>query len=273
MSKKNESIMFLYKAYLKEKKDKDFTPDSEALKKGILINSNCNQSIKDLAISMWGKDGFLLNQTFHKSIDTVVKSSREELFIEQLIHYITTYGFEELGIYNKNTVYIPAEELDVPELSDKVKLIVINPITKDELKEKLWGLVGSSIPLASTSVKHIINLYSYLDVDENNIDKVKNREVKTALYDKLNIIPKDNIEFLRYLIFKLTEKTLLIKDIDTIYSLKYSDKSIALKLLNSYEERYSLVPLSEIFNRYKPLFIALKTSEKCSKYIVGKMVV
>ena len=272
MNKKNESIMFLYKAYLKEKKDKEFVPDQDALKKGILINSNCNQEIKDLAINMWGIDGFVLNQTFHKSVDKVINTDIEDLFIEQIIHYFTTYGFEELGIFNTNHVYIPKEELDVPGLTDRVKLTVINPITKDELKDKLWSLIGSSIPLGSATVEYIIKLIPYLDVNEDNIDKVKNREVKTALYDKLKIIPSDAIEFLRYLIYKQTEKTLLIKDIDTIFSLKYSDKSIALKLFNSYEEKYGLIPLAEIFNRYKQLFIALKTSESCIKVRNGKQI-
>ena len=31
-------------------------------------------------------------------------------------------------------------------------------------------------------------------------DKMANKEVKIALYDKLKIIPSDNIEFLRYLL-------------------------------------------------------------------------
>ena len=33
--------------------------------------------------------------------NTVVKTSIEKLYIQQLTHYITTYGFEELDIYSK----------------------------------------------------------------------------------------------------------------------------------------------------------------------------
>ena len=36
--------------------------------------------------------------------------------------------------------------------------------------------------------------------------------VRTALYSKYNIVPKDGVEFIRFLIFKLTGNTLLIKD-------------------------------------------------------------
>ena len=138
------------------------------------------------------------------------------------------------------------------------------------MKNKLWGLISSSIPLSTVTEINIITLSSYLDISEDNIDKVKNREVKTALYDKLKIIPGDNIEFLRYLLFKLTKKTLLIKDLETVYALKASNKTLALKILNAYEEQYSLIPLSEIFNRYKPLFIALKTSDNYIRFRIGK---
>ena len=39
-----------------------------------------------------------------------------------------------------------------------------------------------------------------------------------------------------------------------------SEKSVALKLLNNYKELYGLDKLSEIFNRYKKIFLSLKTS-------------
>ena len=266
MNKINESIMFLYKAYLVKENDRNFNPNKEALKKGIIINDNCNKSIVSLAINIWGIDGYLLNQTFHKSLDTVLKTPDEELIIQQLIHYMTTYAFEDLGIYSKDTVYIPKEKLDVPELNEDIKLINITPITEEELKCKLWNLLTSNIALSKKTIECIINLSDYLDVTKENIDKVNNREVKVALYDKLNIIPENNIEFLRYLIYKLTKKTLLIKDMETINILKNSKKSDVLELINRYKEQFGLIPLSEIFNRFKVLFLSLKTSDKIEAY-------
>ena len=72
MDKINESIMYLYKSYLVNKKTKSFTPNDEAIKKGILISNNTNQEIIDIAINQWGIDGYLLNQTFHKSLNTII---------------------------------------------------------------------------------------------------------------------------------------------------------------------------------------------------------
>ena len=259
MEEINKSIMYLYKAYLIDKKNNDFIPDKKSLKKGILIDSRSKKEIKDLAIDLWGKDGYILNQTFHKSLDKVIKSSTEELVIEQIEHYMTTYGFEAMGIFQNDYVYIPNEKLEIPEITEDIKLVNITQLTKEQLKEKLWNLITSSIPLSKTTIEYILNLSDFLEITENNIYDIKNREVKIAFYDKLNIIPKDNVEFMRYFIFKLTKKTLLIKDKETIQLLEKSDKNEAINLLETYNKLYNLNPLSEIFNRYKPLFLALKT--------------
>lgn len=262
----DESIMYLFKAYLIDEKDKEFSPNIDALKKGILIDKNISEDIVQLAINLWGIDGFILNQTFHKSINKVISASDEELLMTQILHYITTYSFEELGIYNKDLVYIPNEKLEVPELESDIKLINIVPVTKKELREKLWDLITSGIALSAKTIECILNLSSYLNATEEDLSKITNREVKVALYSELNIIPKNNIEFLRYLIYKLTDNTLLIKDKDTYLDLKTCDKKAALEIIKDHEKLYGLIPLSEIFNRFKPLFLALRTNRYVEPY-------
>ena len=261
MKEQNESIMYLFKSYLVVKKNEKFDLDSDALKKGIAINSKAPKEIKDLAISAWGTDGYILNQAFHKSLDTVVNTRDEDLVLQQIFHYFTTYGFKSIGIYSENTIFIPKEKLEVPDLKEDFKLINITQITKEELKTKLWDLITSPIPLSKTTIKDILNLSECLNITKNNIDKVVNRELKIALYDKLDLIPKNNIEFLRYLIYKITGNTLLIKDKATFKALEFSDKIEVLKIMKAYKKSYGLEPLSEIFNRYKPLFLSLKTED------------
>lgn len=215
-----------------------------------------------MACELWGKEGFLLNQTFHKSFNTVVETSQEELMIQQIIHYITTYGFETIGEYNEKFVYIPNEKLEIPELKDDIKLIKIEEISKEDLKKKIWTLCRSSIPLSKETIENIIELGDYIEITKDNIDSIKNKEVKTALYNKLGILPEKPEEFFRYLINVLTGKTLIIKDKATIQALKTCDRKRALRLILNYNEQYSVKRLSEIFNRFKPLFLALKTSQE-----------
>lgn len=268
MDNKDKAIMKLFKAYVKEidNKESKFDVNENALKKGILISDNCSLDIIKIACELWGKDGFLLNQTFHKSFLTVVKSRQETLICQQIMHYITTYGFEEINIYDEQLVYIPNERLDIPKLNSDIKLINIRPITEIQLKEKLLKLSQSAIPLSEETIKQILELSDYMEISTDDLEKIKNKELKVALYEKLNILPENPNEFFRYLIYVLTKKTLVIKDRLTIQTLKTSDKNKALKIIKLYNEKYNIVNLAEIFNRYKPLFLALKTtsSDACA---------
>ena len=253
----NEAIIKLFKSYVNEC-DKKFEIDKDALKKGIIIDKNASKDVIDESIKLWGVDGFLLNQSFHKSFEKVTSSFTEKLIIEQLVHYFTTYGYESLGITD-GTVYIPAEMLHVPDLEDGYRFIFIKKINKKELKKRLWDLAKSGIALSRDTLENMEVLYSYMDIDKNNIEDIKNREFKIRMYDKFSIVPEDPAEFLRYLIYKLAGSSLLIKDKDTMSGLESCDKTKAYILINRYKNIYGLERLAEIFNRFKPLFLSLKT--------------
>lgn len=252
-----EAIIKLFKSYL-ENDEHEFEVDKDALKKGVIIDKNASKEVKEKSIKIWGVDGFLLNQTFHKSFEKVISSITEKLIVEQLVHYFTTYGYESLGITD-GIVYIPSEMLDVPDLEDGYKFILIKKISFKELKKRLWDLAKSGIALSRDTLEDMEVLYSYMDIDKNNIEDIKNREFKIRMYDKLSIVPEDPVEFLRYLIYKLTGKSLLIKDKDTMNGFESSDKTKAYILINRYKNIYGLEKLAEIFNRFKPLFLSLKT--------------
>lgn len=247
-------ILRLFKGFLGEKSD---TINQEALAYGLLIPATAPADVVNEAIKQYGKDGDLWNQTFHKSWDKVANAPIMQLILEQLIHYFTTYGFEELGIYDASTVYIPAEKLEVPELKvDKIKLVPINALTEDEMKAKLMLLVTSGIALSDQTVKDIKVLSDFIDKDR--FDEVSNREVRTFLYDKYNIMPRNPEAFLRYLIFKATGATLKIQNVATYKALQASDKALVLRMLEAYGD---YTKLSSIFLRNKNLFLALKTKD------------
>ncbi len=206
-----------------------------------------------------GLTGEKLNNSFHKSWKKIKDASIEQLLLEQIFHYVTTYGFEELGCYNESTVYIPNEKLEIPELKEDIKLTLIKGYTKAELKEKLLKLLGSGIALAEDTIKDVIEVANFIELNEKEIEAVKNREVKIALYDKLKLIPENPIEFLRYVIYKSTGKTLLIKDKATIEAIKENSKVASLFI--KYKQKYTLEKLSIIFYRFKPIFLAFRTND------------
>jgi len=206
-----------------------------------------------------------MNSSFHKSWNKVKTASIEQLFVEQIIHYFTTYGFEALGIYDKDSVYIPNEALEIPELSDNISLTIIKGYTKAELKEKLLSLLNSGIALGEDTIKDVLDIATYIELNAEDIDNTKNKEVKIALYDYLDLFPENPIEFLRYAVYKSTDRTLLIKDNATLEEIKSKKNLNVLALFLKYEKKYGLEKLAQIFLRFKPIFLAFRTNTRMNK--------
>ena len=211
-----------------------------------------------------------LNKSFHKSWNKIKTADIRQLIVEQMIHYITTYGFEELGIYDENSVYIPNEKLEIPDLKENLNLTVIKGLTKVELKKKLLKLLGSGIALKEETIKDLTDVALFVELNEKEVAAIKNKEVKIIMYEYLNITPQNAVEFLRYAIYKSTEETLLIKSGKLIAIIAEKKNINVAKLFSDYERTYGLIPLAEIFNRFKPIFFAFRTNKKL-KVIINKI--
>lgn len=210
-----------------------------------------------------------MNKSFHKSWAKIKEADLEQLVAEQLIHYFTTYGLESLGIDSSSFVYIPKEKLEIPELQiDELKLFVINGYSRSATKEKILKMLSSGIALHENTLNDVTEICEYLKLEfyPNEIDSIKNKEFKITLCDKTGSFPSNNVEFLRYLVYKSIGKTLLIKNESTIEMIKQSDNAEVLDLLS----RYSLPKLSEIFYRFKPIFLAFRTSPQL-KIIINRL--
>jgi len=236
-----------------------------------------------------------MNSAFHKSWQKIKETDIEQLVVEQIAHYLTTYGKEQPEEYieekgaqwgvdnlggkiiglkdfesNKvggDYVYIPNEKLEVPGMKEDINLVIIKGYTKKELKEKLLKLLDAGVALKEDTIKDVIEVSLFLELNEKDIENIKNKEVKSALYDYLNLVPENPVEFLRYIIFKSTEKTLLIKDSSTIEKIKESKNLNIINLFTKYDSKCGLERLAEIFYRFKPIFLAFRTNTKLKKTI------
>jgi hypothetical protein len=202
--------------------------------------------------SVIGLNGKQLNQSFHKSWGTIKNTPRETLVLQQIIHYITTYGFESLGIYSKDTVYIPNEILEVLEITKPLSLVVIKGLTKEEIFEKVV-IIGCGAALSEDTLKDIVKVVKDSRYDCGILERINNFELKIRFYDYYQKVPKEPVDYLRYLIYKLTGETLIIKNKQLINKIKESEYDID-NLLNEAPDN-----LASIFYRYKPLFLAMKT--------------
>jgi len=210
-------------------------------------------SLLDAIEEVVGISGQKANASFHKSWSIVQETPMEQLVVQQIVHYITTYGFEELGIYSADTVYIPHETLELPSIREDLPLIVIKGKTKDEILEEILKL-GSGIALAQETLDDIVTIVHANGYDGAFIDQIRNRELQTRLYDFYGLVPSEPVEFLRYIVNKLTSESLLIKSSQLIEKIKDAEGAVLDALLPQAPD-----DLASIFLRYKPIFLALKT--------------
>ena len=141
---------------------------TDTLEYGFMLHPDAAQSLDAKLIIKYLIDNKLtgadLNKSFHKSWNKILTSTREELLIHQLVHYMTTYGFDALGIYNDNTVYFPNEALDVPNVKvSELTLRVVNAITSEEVIDKCLKLFQSGIALEETTIDNILAILKDLN--------------------------------------------------------------------------------------------------------------
>jgi hypothetical protein len=213
-----------------------------------------------------------INNAFHKSWEKIINSSIEELVAEQILHYFSTYCMEALGFAN-SVVYVPVEKLSVPKINiDKFPIVVITVSDYAQMRERIFTMINSGIALKADTIATIVEVLNIVGYTESQLANVKNKETKCILYAGMNDIPSNNVEFLRFLVYTNTNTTLLIKNDKLISQIKANAKEHActtVKLLKLYNLRYGYTQLSEIFNRFKPIFLALKTDESCQ--IINKI--
>lgn len=188
-----------------------------------------------------------LNKTFHKSWQKIKYSTRFQLLIEQINHYISTYGSNF-----QNEIYIPNEVLNVPDL--KLTFKVIKAYSNEEMQNKCLDLLKSGIALKEETIDDVLHiLHNELEYDFTGKENIRNKEAIIKIADRYDIYPENPVEFFRYVIYKTTRTTLLIKSDDLIDEIKQSKFNPTYLF-----EKFELEKLAEIFNRFKPLFLAFK---------------
>ncbi len=207
----------------------------------------------DVIESVVGISGDKANAAFHKSWSVVQNASMESLIIQQIIHYITTYGYERLGIYREDAVYIPREVLALPNIQDDIPLVAVKAMDKDEILKRIIS-VGSGIALAQETLADMMTIIRFNNYDDVFVDRIGNRELKALLYDYYGLVPSDPVEFLRHLTSELTDESLLIKNDNLIEKIENANGKFLDILLKDAPDN-----LASIFFRFKPLFLAMKS--------------
>lgn len=232
------------------------------IKKGYLIDPKCaNKYAKQYLNSLDIK----YNNTFYKTWNDVTNKSRFELFVDQVLHYMTTYGTD----FNLGEGYKPNVYEGEPELTTYK---IIKSCTFTDLYIKCIDMLSSGIALKSETVEYLTDyIVDYIKVYKNintfDIDNIKNREAIVILCDTLNILPKSGAKLFAHIVYKATGLTMIVKNRETRKIIRANAEkveSIFSKLNDN-----QLKELATVFNRYKELFIAFKSA--ISKKAINKI--
>lgn len=225
------------------------------MQKGYLVDIYCDTTYVTAFIN---NITMQYNSTFYKSWGDVTNKTRFELLVDQVLHYMTTYGTD----FSLGEGYVPNLNPEEPEWNTYK---IIKTCTWGELYNKCMDMICSGIALKSKTVgaltDYIIAYVNYTGVGLD-VDSIRNREAMVIICDRLGILPNNGQKLFAHIIYKTTGDTMIVKNSTTRNTIKLrwstSDKLFA-QLNNT-----QIVALSEVFNRYKPLFLAFKNKNTAS---------
>ena len=118
----------------------------------------CNESVlaflKDQTIN--------LNATFYKNWQDVISKTRLELAIDQVFHYLTTYGTG----FSLGNGYVPNDgENNAPTIEFK-NFKVIMPISSDDLFDRCWNMLCSGVALKEDTMQAVADYVITMAYDE-----------------------------------------------------------------------------------------------------------
>lgn len=232
------------------------TVNKKTVKCGYLVHPNvCSMDVLDYVLAKQ----IDYNSTFYKKWSSIIEKNRFELLIDQLLHYASTYGTNFIG-----KPYIP-ETIDPTDVPPFTEFNVIGIIGKDEVISRCENILFSGIALKQETIEKILEILNYFDYYVN-VTKVKNREAKMLLYKNMNVLPDDPIEMIKFLVYLATGKTNVIKNDAMILEIRVGQKID----LRDYVENFGAEKLSQVFYRFKPIFLAFKYS-KPNRKVVNKL--
>lgn len=216
------------------------------------------REVVQASMTLYGLSSKELSSALFKSFEDVKGATKEELDLVKFANYMTTYGaipstFENFQAYEPED--IPSELLDNENPLDK-KLNRIAHMSKQEIVDRFNEMIESGVALGEQDLSDLLALVEILDI-KVDIDKINNKEFMCMMIDKTGTPPENPVEAVRYLIYKLTGQPLLIKSKEVIRTIKLGRENAYVV---NFLQIYSRESLATVFNRFKPIFLAIKKS-------------
>lgn len=174
------------------------------------------------------------------SVSERENSNIVDLLGKQFLHYLEVYGLDRPGLFNL--------EVDGGKCAS---VTFVRAVTLDEFGKMVQTILYRNAPVKDApTFQKIVDHYQI----EFDINKVENNELRVMLFDIKKHTYLNGDDAMRYLVYKATGNSMLIKSKKVIESLIGYPKDI---MLVNFLEKHSAV-LPQVFNRHKDLFLSLK---------------
>ena len=240
MTKKQKTaILHLFNKALLEGKKQDKYYIHKLLKFGVICSP---YSDLEVVYQYVNEKKFNPNATFYKTIEDVMSKTRFELFIDQILHYYSTYGTD----YKEKPFIINDTPIDISQT------FFIDTILKEEVVERCQDMLYSGIALSQETIENCMIILE----DNFEIERIKNKEALCIICAKNETYPQNAEDIVRVLVYKATGRTLLIKDKETLNLISHASLNDIIIPIELVEK------LSEVFYRFKDIFITFKDNPK-----------
>ena len=241
----------------------------ECFEQGFLVINDHGDIMSDISNdayriihAVFGKNAVQFNNTFYQDFRTVRDMTNLERVLDQIMHYMSTYGREMVGLEARP--YIPVRDFDfegIPGMNISVDQILVIQMVDDKVLGDMVDHMVKTVKAPNAMMRTGFQyLWPYMSVTDKDIQSF---ELKCIYYDESGRVPSQNIDFLRYMVYKTTGRPMLIKDRTTIEIIKRTTPDY--KLIGLWQE-CDINSMAEIFYRYKPLFLAFKHMGTISRW-------
>lgn len=218
-----------------------------------------SRAIISIAIDEYGVDMAKVNSTFYKRFSDVENRSELQLRIDQLAHYMSTYG---RGIDRGDIVGYEPEYLKDLNIDVENDLTYIEALSIEEIGEKVKNMLISGMALDKNTQANLITVIEECKLPVNDyLDQINNREFMCRLCEKLGLLPKNFDEFTRYLIYLGTGSTLLIKSRAMLTELDWLGRGAHArqeKAFEQYVKQFGIEEVAKNITRYRKLYLVLR---------------
>lgn len=230
---KQKNVLDVFNAIVVKEADLLSTPDVSMVNIGVVTNFKISNDVKILLKNKFSP--LPINTLFSK--EERLNSDVSDLITKQFLHYIEVYGLNQPGLFdlvvNEGTI---------------IKAAFINGIVDDELGIMVRKLIYSNAPIGDVSA--VVEIIRDFNI-EFEFERIMNNEVRAHVYDPALHTFATGDDAIRYMVFKATGDSLVIKNQKVIDQIKAASIDPAFFIKNE-------KVLAEVFNRFKPLLLAAK---------------